>query len=286
MQSQMMVLAVILAVLSACGGGGGSNDDGDLNTAVGIPLSNYVVVNLSTGDIQAYQSLSDLTSNNRYKTTHMVFRTLDADSSTYYGQNIATFGAQADESEGTGSLSKYFIGVFEVTQAQWQRIAGTTPWTGIDATAMGLPDWTVSDPEKPASNLSYTSIASALSSYNSSRDYSLSLPSDVEWEHACRANSTNIFAWGSSTNTATVGQYAVVREAFGGTAGPEVVGLQSPNGFGIYDCHGNVWEMTSGHNLRGGSWYDNLTQARCANKHDILDDVEHSLAGVRLVFNP
>ena len=100
------------------------------------------------------------------------------------------------------------------------------------------------------------------------------------------ANGLDLFSWGASTQTAVAGQYAVVRETFGGTDGPEVVGQQTPNAFGLYDCHGNIWEMTSGHFLRGGSWYDNITQARCANKHDVLDDVEHYLVGVRLVFNP
>ncbi len=281
----LFLLTWVLA-LTACGGGGGSSDDGDLNTTVGVPLSNYVVVNLSSGKITAYKKLNDITTNNKYKTTHMVFRTLKKDNSTYYGQAPGTFGRQADETEGAGSVSKYFIGVFEVTQAQWERIDGSTPWTTIDSTALGLPDWTVAVDEKPASNLSYNSITSALSSYNSGRSYSLALPSDIQWEHACRANGLDLFSWGADTNTTVAGQYAVVRETFGGTDGPEVVGQQTPNAFGLYDCHGNVWEMTTGHFLRGGSWYDNITQARSANKHDVLDDVEHFLVGVRLVFKP
>ena len=279
------LLCICLLALASCGGGGGGSGSDDLATAVGVPLSTYVVVEIASGNIEAYSSLSDLNTNDKYKTTHIVFRTI-ASGSAYYGQNPSAFGQQADEVESVASLSKYFIGVFELTQAQWQNIAGSTPWTSINTTDLGLPDWTVADNRKPASNLSYDSITSALSSYSSGKSFSLGLPTNIQWEHACRSGSTDVYSWGASMNTVIAGQYAVVREAFGGTAGPEEVGDQTANALGLYDCHGNVWEMTSDKDIRGGSWYDNITQARCANKYEIMEEVEHFLVGARLVFNP
>ena len=278
------ILSMLLA-LCACGGGSGSGGKGNLSTAVGVPLSTYVVAEISTGKVEAFSPLSDLDTNDKYKTTHLVFRTLDA-GSAYYGQDPSGFGFQADETSGLTSISKYFIGVFEITQAQWQNMTGSSPWTTIDSSALGMASWTVVGDHKPACNLSYDSIVTALSSYSSGKSFSLALPSDVQWEHACRATGTDVYSWGSSMNTAVAGQYAVVRETFGGSDGPEIVGEQTANGYGLYDCHGNIWEMTSAQNIRGGSWYDNITQARCANKHTTLEDVEHYLVGMRLVFNP
>ena len=111
----ILCISIVCLLGSACSGGGGG-DDGELTNAVGLPLATYVVVELSTGTITAYSSLSDLNTNNAYKTTHMVFRTIDA-GTAYYGQDVASFGQQADETESAASVTKYFIGVFEVTQA-------------------------------------------------------------------------------------------------------------------------------------------------------------------------
>ena len=276
---------ILATVLTSCGGGGGGGSSGSLSTAVGVPLSTYVVVDLRDGEVTAYSNLSDITVNDAYKTTHMVFRTIEAGNG-YYGQDPSAFGYQADEVEGVASVTKYFIGVFEVTQAQWEHIASSTPWSTINSSALGLPDWTVVNDRAPAVNLSYDSLNAALSSFNSGKDFSFALPTNIQWEHACRGGSVDVFSWGASVNTVVAGQYAVVREAFGGTDGPEEVGAQTANSLGLYDFHGNVWELTSNRYIRGGSWHDNITQARSANKNDILEGVEHFLVGARLVFVP
>lgn len=66
------------------------------------------------------------------------------------------------------------------------------------------------------------------------------LPTEAEWEYACRAGTTTPYSWGEEADDDTIEQYAV----FGyGTDGPLPVGSKKPNPFGLYDMHGNVAEL-------------------------------------------
>jgi formylglycine-generating enzyme required for sulfatase activity len=99
------------------------------------------------------------------------------------------------------------------------------------------------------------------------------LPTDAEWEYACRAGTTTMFYWGDDSTAATVGQYCWYFGNSGGTTHP--VATKKPNAWGLYDMGGNVWQWcndyfssytsasqtnptgaATGNNrcLRGGSW--------------------------------
>ena len=201
-----------------------------------------------------------------------------------HGQPAGSFGVQTGDGESATSatLPRFYVGVFEVTQGQWARLGGSDTWTAVTTTLVG-PSAVVA--EKPAFGLSWSGITTTLSAYNSGKTISLALPSDAQWEKACRAGSSSLFAWGDARDDATVTTYAQVWETSAGALGPRAVGSKTANAGILYDMHGNVWEWTSSQYVRGGSWRDTLPQARAANRHDLDIDTNHPLVGARLVLS-
>ena len=127
------------------------------------------------------------------------------------------------------------------------------------------------------------------------------LPTEAEWEYACRAGTTTPFYFGDTISTDQAnydGNY--VKKA-------TRVGSFSANGFGLYDMHGNVWEWCedwykkdfysqssrnnpecedsrSGYRvLRGGSWVNNPRNLRCANRDRDTPDFRYNFNGFRLI---
>ncbi|MEZ0542206.1 formylglycine-generating enzyme family protein [Fibrella arboris] len=113
------------------------------------------------------------------------------------------------------------------------------------------------------------------------------LPTEAEWEYACRAGTTTPFSFGADPKL--LGTYAVYKDNSGG--GYKKIGTKKPNAFGLYDMHGNVMEWTQDqyvadyyaqvakgtvqepyaprktlypNSVRGGSWDDDATVARSA----------------------
>lgn len=128
------------------------------------------------------------------------------------------------------------------------------------------------------------------------------LPTEAEWEYACRAGSTTRFPWGDDPDYNLIGQYAWYKS--NSESKTHTVGQKKPNAWGLYDMHGNVNEWCTdwygdytnasqtdpkgplgGSNrvIRGGSWYNAPLSCRSTNR-DFLKhtDAHHSL-GFRLV---
>jgi formylglycine-generating enzyme required for sulfatase activity len=131
------------------------------------------------------------------------------------------------------------------------------------------------------------------------------LPSEAEWEYACRAGSTQSFFWGESEEDAD--RYAWFERNSGGRSQP--VGEKSPNAFGLHDMAGNVWEWTADWWIgnyaeaplngeacrrktrsdplcrvaRGGSWIDYARDLRSAFRIRFRFDRALNLLGFRLV---
>jgi formylglycine-generating enzyme required for sulfatase activity len=273
--------------LASCGGSGGSSNS--LSQSAGVELSGYAVVDLNTGAVQSQDSIPDLLTNPAYRTNEMVFRAVPA-GSCVRGQTANTFGAQVDETPGTITMSRFYIGVFDVTQGQWAAIAGSTntPWSAT--AAQGIAGTNSSDPAKPVFNVSRDQVNTALSLAQGRLTFPVALPSSDQWEYACRAGTSTVFSWGDldATPAATASTYAVVNETAQGQLGPQIVGSHTANAFGLYDMLGNVWQWTDfgTGEIRGGSWKDSLAQARCANKAALDHTVSHVLVGFRLVLTP
>lgn len=249
----LTVVCGLAAVQTSCTSSADlANDLGDISSA-------YLVIDLTTGSRQTANSVADLATNPAYRDQQMVFRRV------------------------IQGASQSWLGVFEVTQGQWTRLAaGAAPWTLIPAAQVGA---AAVGTGLPAFNLSYIDITTALSSWNASRSLQLMIPTNSQWTAAA---GTGTWSWGNTGDRATVETQAAVFETQDGTVGPRAVGERAVNSLGFYDLSGNVWEWTSpGVVIRGGSWHDPLVAASLANQVGIADGnidslTAHALIGVRL----
>ena len=275
--------------LSSCSIPGSGNSSGEVIADLALSQSTFLVVDIASGLITGYAALSDLTSNSAYRSTKLVFRLIPTGTTTL-GAAVGTVGEGVDASASSASVSRFYCGVFEVTQAQWQLIAGTTPWITASVLPSGAGGTLTTDSDKPAYSLSEDSVDAAVQAHNNGKPYRLGIPTNLQWERACRADGATSFFWGSDAHSRTAAlPYAVVAETAGTALGPSAVAHKQPNAFDLYDTHGNMWEIThTGLNshLRGGSWFDPLSQARCSNLVSIDRGTAHVLAGVRFVLVP
>ena len=225
----------------------------------------YIILNLATGERATALTVPDLLTNPSYAANQMVFRRV------------------------VGAGGPYLLGVFEVTQAQWQAIApsATQSWTLIGTNVVGA---SAVAGNLPAFNLSNDAIVAGLAIFNAGKVIQLDLPSDAQWAYACAAGSAGTWSWGNATDRSTIQANALVA-GVRSALGPQAVASLAPNAWGFYDMHGNVWEWTgtgAGAHLRGGSWNDAAILAQTTNVvgigQGVYSDTHHALAGARLIL--
>jgi formylglycine-generating enzyme required for sulfatase activity len=142
----------------------------------------------------------------------------------------------------------FYMGVYEVTQAQWMAIMGDNP-SYLKGNDLPVESVTWDDAQKFAAKLK-TKLAQSLR---------CRLPTEAEWEYACRAGTTTPFSFGSALNGS--GANCDGNFPFGGAEkGPSLqrttrVSSYEPNAFGLYDMHGNVWEWCA-------DWHDRTYYAQ------------------------
>lgn len=261
----------------------GCTSAGDLPASIDQTQAPWQVVDLETGTATPQAALPDLATDPRYRDRLMAFRLVSA-VPTSVGQSSGTFAWQDDETRREVRAPSY-IGAFEVTRAQWQRLAGASPWT---APAIAAIDGAGGSGEVPATGLGPLAVANAIDGWNDrGQSARLAVPSPAQWEVAARGGQTATYPWGEDHRTSTVRRFAVTWEAgiIDSTSGLQPVGTRHANGLGLYDCIGNAWELTSDGQARGGSWADGVALARPANHRDVPAD-GWATVGVRLVYLP
>ena len=152
-------------------------------------------------------------------------------------------GADLDEPQHQVTLSRdFYIGQFEVTQSQYEEVMGTNP--------NQFPRDKKIDPSNYPVALSWTDAAKFCKQLSglpeekkAGRIYRL--PTEAEWEYACRAGSPAAFCFGDDTSL--LRQYAWFDK--NGDEQTHPVGLKRPNDWGLYDMHGNAWEWVA-------DWYE------------------------------
>jgi formylglycine-generating enzyme required for sulfatase activity len=121
----------------------------------------------------------------------------------------------------------FYMGKYEVTQEQWRAVMGDNPsyFTGND--------------NLPVEQVSWDDVQEFIRKLNAKEGTDkYRLPSEAEWEYACRAGTTTRYSFGDSESR--LGEYAWYTDNSGSKTHP--VGQKKPNPWGLYDMHGNVWE--------------------------------------------
>jgi formylglycine-generating enzyme required for sulfatase activity len=185
----------------------------------------------------------------------------------------------------------FYMGRYEVTQGQWVATMGSNPSNFQGAS---YPDAA----NRPVERVSWTAVQSYLTAT------AMRLPSEAEWEYACRAGTNSAFNNGSSDD-ATVGTIAWYSPSAGGQT--HAVGGKAPNGFGLYDMLGNAFEWVNDwygnyyadsqtnptgpasgytHVLRGGYFGSESANVQSSNRISYSAEVLLAGSGFRVARNP
>ena len=128
----------------------------------------------------------------------------------------------------------FYLGIYEVTQAQWRAVMGTNPSA-------------FKGDHRPVEQVSWNDVRRFIQKLNAhEKTDKYRLPTEAEWEYACRSGTTGPFSFGnclSSVNANYNGNYPYSGCRKGDYLGETLpVGSLRPNAFGLYDMHGNVME--------------------------------------------
>jgi formylglycine-generating enzyme required for sulfatase activity/mono/diheme cytochrome c family protein len=174
----------------------------------------------------------------------------------------------------------FLIGVTEVTRGQYAAVTGRAAGPGGD-------DLPVADVSREEALEFCRRLSDRPEERRAGRAYRL--PTEAEWEYACRAGSTTAFSFPGGAEE--LGDYAWHAGNSGGQ--PRPVGLRKPNAWGLSDMHGNVAEWCAdrydpGNStmfiLRGGAFWDGAVRARCAARHSSLAHFRGPAYGFRVVL--
>ena len=213
-------------------------------------------------------------------------------------------GRYDDEKLHQVTLTKdYWLGKYQVTQAQWQAVMGNNPSC-------------INGDDCPVEEISWNDAKSFCDKLNKRyagklpQGYKFDLPTEAQWEYACRAGTTTALNNGTNltdeeshcSNLAEVAWYYQDEESE-----THPVGQKRPNNAGLYDMHGNVWEWCrdwygdyssgavvdpvgprtgSDRVYRGGSWFNDARFCRSASRCRWLPGDRNFTLGFRLALVP
>ncbi len=305
---------------------GGNTEN--LTFTVSAHPPDYMVVDVGTGSAAASYPVTYLNSvpgggwSDGFKTTNLVLRRIPAGTFTM-GSPTNELGRDSDELQHEVTLTKdCYIGLFEVTQKQWELVMGTRPSYFTNATYRDT---------RPVETISYGDIRGAVEGTNwpangnvdtnsfmglmrAKTGQSFDLPTEAQWEYACRAGTTNALNSGfdltsvsNDVRMAEVGRYyfnggSNNTSNVGTNGGTAKAGSYMPNACGVYDMHGNVFEwcldwytsslsaetdpdgpvQASVRVIRGGAYVRNANKCRSANRETGGPTARTAILGVRV----
>jgi formylglycine-generating enzyme required for sulfatase activity len=177
---------------------------------------------------------------------------------------IAKESRETEKPQHQVAIASFFFSQFPITQAQWKAVANLPK---VQRYLDPNPSYFQGD-DRPVERISWydaTEFCQRLS-HHTGRCYRL--PSEAEWEYACRGGTTTPFYFGE-TITGELANYVAGRIYRQETT---VVGSFPPNAFGLHDLHGNVWEWCS------DRWHNNYDGAPLNGDPWLLEDYENEIA--------
>ena len=192
-----------------------------------------------------------------------------------------------DETQHSVTLSPFYMGKYEVTQAEWVKVMGNNPSNFKNCD------------QCPVENVSWDDIQEFLKKLNAQTGKKYRLPTEAEWEYAARggqAGARDGFVYAGSNNIDEVAWYSS-----NSNSKTHPVGGKKANQLGLYDMSGNVWEWCSDwygtyptgaqtdpkgadsgvlRVLRGGSWLTIPRSCRAANRYNDWPSLRGSLLGL------
>jgi len=288
--------AMALTVLALCAGCGGAGDGGAATTNGGndggasAPVESKPPMEIDLGD-GVTMTLVYIPPG-----TFMMGAPKDAKESASY-----------DKPQHRVTLTKgFYLGRTEVTQRQWRAVMEKIPWGG--RTMKYVQDV----PRHAANYIAFKDAAAFVDQLNARfPEGGFRLPTEAEWEYACRAGTTTAYHFGDDPDATALGDYAWYRanawdadEKY-----PHPVAQKKPNAFGLHDMHGNVREWCSDVYgdysseaqtdptgrppgavascvARGGSFDEAPRWLACAHRHGALSDSTRRMRhGLRIARN-
>ena len=263
-----------------------------------------------------------------FKTTRLLMRLVPAKNVTWWmgapSGEAGQTSANAEFRHKVKLTSNYYLGVFPVTQKQYS-VAYTNaapfnyknnatypsrmlfPAEGIKYVDLRGPTETYN---WPATGRGEVASGSFLGMLRTNTGVDFDLPTDAEWEYACRAGTAEALSSGKSYTEANLSELGWFKTTADPPSSPRPVGLKMPNPWGFYDMHGNVYEWcldwykeklqpasepeenpvgplqsasTGNRVLRGGSWTATGDRARSAYRYNYNAPEKGSLqTGFRL----
>jgi formylglycine-generating enzyme required for sulfatase activity len=208
------------------------------------------------------------------------------------------------------NISPFFMGKFTITQKQWRIVAG---WSKIARDLSPAPSRFKGD-LRPVQHIEWQDAKEFCARLAKKTGKPYRLPTEAEWEYACRAGTTTPFAFGETITYETVNYnsdypYAKAKKQKSRGETTPVGNLGVANAFGLFDMHGNIWEWcediwhgnydgapsdgsawlsggdSSRRMLRGGSYYNYGRYCRSACRYNLDARYINYLVGFRVVVS-
>ena len=240
-----------------------------IDLSEGSSADSYPVTYCFAEDVEPSEGFNT----NEYKTAKLVLRRVDA------GEFVMGEDQTSPDAYKVTLTKPFYMGLFEVTQKQWELVMGSKPsyfpadTNPVECVSYDMIRGSSEGAKWPATNS--VDATSFLGKLRAKTGIDFDLPTEAQWEYTCRAGTTTKYSYGDSVN----GDYMWYMD--NSSSKTHEVGTRLPNKWGFYDMHGNVWEWCldwyvnrslpggedpkgfssgSGRVCRGGQWDGSVSQ--------------------------